>query len=158
MAPRKTTAKKKAGSKVKAKAKKTVKKAVKKVAKKATKKTVKKVVKKAVKKAAAPKMNKKFDKALTRSQQYATISEVTGVAKKDVQTVLECLEPMIAAHLKGVGEVSLAGLMKVKVVRKPATKARKGVNPFTGEPTIFKAKPARNVIKIRPLKKLKDTV
>ena len=71
---------------------------------------------------------------------------------------MECLEPMIAAHLKGAGEISIAGLMKIKVVRKPATKARKGINPFTGEPTIFKAKPARNVIKVRPLKKLKDTV
>jgi nucleoid DNA-binding protein len=48
--------------------------------------------------------------------------------------------------------------MKVTVVRKPATKARKGINPFTGEETIFKAKPARNVVKIRPLKNLKDMV
>jgi len=48
--------------------------------------------------------------------------------------------------------------MKLTVVRKPATKARKGINPFTGEETMFKAKPARNVVKIRPLKNLKDMV
>ena len=65
---------------------------------------------------------------------------------------------MIASHLRGPGQITLAGLMKVVAVRKPATKARKGVNPFTGEPTIFKAKPARNVVKIRPLKKVKDLV
>jgi len=50
----------------------------------------------------------------------------------------------------------MPGLMKVKVVRKPATKARPGINPFTGEETIFKAKPARNVVKVQPLKALKD--
>jgi hypothetical protein len=48
--------------------------------------------------------------------------------------------------------------MKLVVQRKPATKARRGINPFTGEETIFKAKPARNVVKIRPLKNLKDMV
>ena len=46
--------------------------------------------------------------------------------------------------------------MKLKVVRKPATKARKGSNPFTGEETMFKAKPARNLVKVRPLKKVKE--
>ena len=53
---------------------------------------------------------------------------------------------------------NVPGLMKIKVVRKPATKARKGINPFTGEETMFKAKPARNVVKVTPLKALKDMV
>ncbi|MBP7835165.1 HU family DNA-binding protein [Candidatus Saccharibacteria bacterium] len=100
----------------------------------------------------------KIDKALTRSQQIAYISEQTELSKKDVTAVIECFEPMIASHLRGPGEITLAGLMKVVAVRKPATKARKGINPFTGEPTIFKAKPARNVVKIRALKKVKDLV
>ena len=56
------------------------------------------------------------------------------------------------------GQFILPGLMKIEVKRKPATKARKGINPFTGEETMFKAKPARNVVKVRPLKKLKDMV
>ena len=59
---------------------------------------------------------------------------------------------------RGPGIYTIPGLMKLTVVRKPATKARKGINPFTGEETVFKAKPARNVIKIRPLKNLKDMV
>lgn len=100
----------------------------------------------------------KISKALTRSQQIAYISEQTSLSKKDVAAVLECFEPMIASHLRGPGQITLAGLMKVVAVRKPATKARKGINPFTGEPTVFKAKPARNVVRIRPLKKVKDLV
>jgi len=100
----------------------------------------------------------KVSKALTRSQQIAYIAEQTQLSKKDVTAVIECFEPMIASHLKGPGQITLAGLMKVVAVRKPATKARKGINPFTGEPTTFKAKPARNVVKIRALKKVKDLV
>ena len=59
---------------------------------------------------------------------------------------------------KGSGAYTVPGLMKLVVQRKPATKARPGINPFTKEETIFKAKPARNVVKIRPLKNLKDMV
>lgn len=108
--------------------------------------------------AASPAKSMKISKALTRAQQIAYISEQTSLSKKDVTSVIECFEPMIASHLRGPGQITLAGLMKVVAVRKPATKARKGVNPFTGEPTVFKAKPARNVVRIRPLKKVKDLV
>jgi nucleoid DNA-binding protein len=68
------------------------------------------------------------------------------------------LSNIIELHVKkrSVGQFTLPGLLKVQVVNKPATKARKGINPFTGEETVFKAKPARNVVKVRPLKKLKD--
>lgn len=100
----------------------------------------------------------KISKALTRTQQIAFIAEQAAISKKDVTAVIDCIEPMIASHLRGPGQITFAGLMKLIAVRKPATKARKGVNPFTGEPTVFKAKPARNVVKIRPLKKVKDLV
>lgn len=113
--------------------------------------------KKAAKPASTPKAFR-VSTPLTRTQQVAYISETTGLTSKQVKSVIECFEPMIASHLKGPGQITLAGLMKVVAVKKPATKARKGINPFTGEPTIFKAKPARNVIKIRPLKKVKDLV
>lgn len=115
-----------------------------------------KVVKAVKKPVAAKKL--KISKALTRTQQIAYIAEQTLLSKKDVTAVMEAFEPMIASHLQGPGQITLAGLMKVVAVRKPATKARKGVNPFTGEPTVFKAKPARNVVRIRPLKKVKDLV
>lgn len=100
----------------------------------------------------------KVTKAMTRAQQIGKISEDTTLAKKEVNQVIDTMETLISSHLKGPGEISLAGLMKIVIVRKPATKARKGINPFTGEEMMFKAKPARNVVKIRPLKKLKDMV
>ena len=74
--------------------------------------------------------------------------------------VLDELGGLIGNNLskKGPGVFNVPGLMKVKVVRKEATPEREGINPFTKEPTIFKAKPARNVVKILPLKGLKDMV
>ena len=98
--------------------------------------------------------------AMTKSQLLAEIAESTELSKKQVQSVFDELAEIIERHIKkrGVGHFTMPGLMKVTVTRKKATKARKGINPFTGEETIFKAKPARNVVKIRPLKKLKDMV
>jgi len=96
--------------------------------------------------------------AMTKAQLYAHIAEATGVARKDVGAVFEELNNVIGRHVKknGIGQFKLAGLMKVKVVRKPATKSRKGVNPFTGEEMMYKAKPARNVVKVQALKALKE--
>ena len=154
---------KKATKKVvkKATKKKVVKKATKKVAKKATKKVAKKpAAKKAVaKKPAAKKGFDKVAKTRTKSQVMTVLSEKTGLSKKDVSGVFETLGDLIGFDLKkGPGTFTVPGLMKVVVVRKPAVKARKGVNPFTGESMMFKAKPARNVVKVRALKGLKDMV
>jgi len=132
--------------------KKTVKKA-------ATKK--KAVAKRSVAKAAAPaKTIKPIKEAMNKTALYASIAESTAVSKKDVAKVFDALADVLNGHIKknAVGSFTVPGLFKVKTVRKPATKARKGINPFTGEETVFKAKPARNVVKIRPLKNLKDMV
>ncbi len=95
---------------------------------------------------------------LTKGQLTKTLSDMTGLGGKDIKNVLGALEQVIEAHIKSRGPqvFNLAGLAKIKVIRKPATKARKGINPFTGEPTVFKAKPARNVVKVLALKKLKE--
>jgi len=118
--------------------------------------------KKAKKKAAAKKVApvKSFKEPMTKSALYMSISEKTGLKKKDVVAVFDELTAIINGHVKknAAGIFTMPGLMKVKVVRKPATKARKGINPFTGEPTVFKAKPARNVVKILALKALKEMV
>lgn len=116
--------------------------------------------KKAPAKKAAPKITGAKGKARTKSDVQATIAEHVGISKKEVAAVFETMGGLIAADLKkgNVGTFNVPGLMKVTVQRKPATKARKGINPFTGEPTVFKAKPARNVVKVRPLKGLKDMV
>ena len=80
------------------------------------------------------------------------------LAKKQVSDVFESLGGVVKKSLKGSGLFTLPGLLKMKVVKKPATKARKGINPFTKEPTVFKAKPARKVLKIRAVKAAKDAL
>ncbi|MDH5388860.1 MAG: HU family DNA-binding protein [Gammaproteobacteria bacterium] len=129
----------------------------------AKKKAVKKkaVKKKAVKKAVAPAKNiKAISTAYTKTQLFLHIAEDTGIARKDVAKVFESLSDVIEGHVKnrGAGEFKIPGLMKVKINKKPATKARKNVpNPFKpGELMDVKAKPARKVVKVLPLKGLKD--
>ncbi|MCA9229261.1 MAG: HU family DNA-binding protein [Planctomycetales bacterium] len=99
-------------------------------------------------------------KPMSKSEILASLSESTGLSKKEVASVFDGLSGLIGKNLskRGPGVFTIPGLSKFKVVRKPATKARKGINPFTKEETIFKAKPARNVVKILPLKALKDMV
>lgn len=99
-------------------------------------------------------------KAPTKTEIYSNIANSTGLTKKDVANVFEALQGEIKKSLgrNGAGQFAIPGLAKIMVQRKPATKARKGINPFTGEATTFKAKPARNAIKVRPLKNLKDMV
>ncbi len=96
----------------------------------------------------------------TKTEIYSNISESTGLSKKDVGAIFDALNDEIAKALskKGPQSFTLPGLCKIVVQNKPATPEREGVNPFTGEKTMFKAKPARNVVKVRPLKKLKDMV
>ena len=97
-------------------------------------------------------------RVLSKSEIIGAIAENTALSKKQVNAVFAALSDQISSAVgkKGPGVFALPGLVKIKVVHKPATKARKGINPFTKQETIFKAKPARNVIKVRPLKALKD--
>jgi nucleoid DNA-binding protein len=114
----------------------------------------------ATKKQAPAKNNPAAKTAMTKSAILDEIAGNTGLSKKQVSSVFDELTTLIERHIKkgAVGQFALPGLMKIEVKRKPATKARKGINPFTGEETMFKARPARNVVKIRPLKKVKDMV
>ncbi|NYZ69647.1 HU family DNA-binding protein, partial [Endozoicomonas sp. SM1973] len=88
----------------------------------------------------------------------AELAANTGLTKKEVTAVLDELTDLMERHIKkrGCGEFTLPGLMKIVTKKKPATKARKGVNPFTGEEMMFKAKPASVQVKVTPLKRLKD--
>lgn len=130
------------------------------MATKRTKKKAKAKAKAKVKKATTAKKVTALKKAMTKSAIMTEISGKTGLTKKQVVSVFDETAILIERHIKkgGAGQFSLPGLLKIEVKRKPATKARKGINPFTGEETIFKAKPARNVVKVRPLKKVKDMV
>ncbi len=166
-AAKKTVAKKAPAKKAPAKKKVAAKKApVKKaVAKKAPAKKVaaKKVVaKKAAPKKAPAKAPKKKTTAIkekmTKSQLFTEIGEATDLSRKQVAAVFDELESLVGRSIckRGLGEFTVPGLMKVTTVKKPAKKARKGVNPFTGEEQMFKAKPASIAVKVRPLKKLKE--
>ena len=94
----------------------------------------------------------------SKTQILDQIAASTELSRKQVAAVLDSLTEVIEGHLKknAVGEFVRPGLMKISTVRKPAVKARKGISPFTKEEVMFKAKPATTVVKVRPLKKLKD--
>ncbi|HSW94200.1 MAG TPA: HU family DNA-binding protein [Gammaproteobacteria bacterium] len=95
---------------------------------------------------------------LTKGGIVKALMDMTTLSRKDIAAVLDGIGTLIELHVKsrGPGKFVMPGLMKVSVVKKPATPARKGRNPFTGEEVMFKAKPARRVIKIRALSKLKE--
>ncbi len=95
---------------------------------------------------------------LSKTALIQTIADDLEMTRKDVKAVLESLATVGYKEMKKNGEFLLPGFAKFVVVKKPATKARKGINPFTKEPTVFKAKPARKIIKARPVKAAKDAV
>jgi DNA-binding protein HU-beta len=96
--------------------------------------------------------------APTKSEVLTQISKDTALSRKQVASVFESLNGVIKKSLRGNGLFTLPGLLKLKVVKKPATKAREGINPFTGEKMTFKAKPASKKVRALPLKSLKGFV
>jgi nucleoid DNA-binding protein len=110
--------------------------------------------------ALAPKKKKTtaIKEKMTKSQLFTEIGEATDLSRKQVAAVFDELESLVGRSIckRGLGEFTVPGLMKVTTVKKPAKKARKGINPFTGEEQMFKAKPASIAVKVRPLKKLKE--
>ena len=109
------------------------------------------------KKAAEAKKMKPVKSKLSKSQVFKALAEDSGMAESEVKKVLGSLERLIEANIceQGYGQFTLPGLMKVTTVRRPAIKARRGINPFTKEETWFKAKPASTGVRIRALKKMK---
>jgi len=99
-------------------------------------------------------------KSRSKSDIFGALAESNELTRKQISSVFEELSGLISSDIgkRGPGVFTVPGLMKITVVRKPATKARKGINPFTGEEMMFKAKPARNVVKVRALKGLKEMV
>lgn len=101
----------------------------------------------------------KANKPMSKSEIAVRLSEATGLNKAQISGVFESLSELVGEQLsKGPGVFTLPGLLKIKVVRKPAVPERTGINPFTKEPTVFKAKPARNQVKLQALKNLKQMV
>ena len=120
-------------------------------------KSVKKAARKPAKKS-APKAPQSIKTVLTKSALVAHLADAAQVAAKDARALLAALEETIRVSIskKGPRTFMLPGLLKITVTNVPAKKARKGINPFTGEETVFKAKPATMKVKVRPMKKLKD--
>ena len=99
-------------------------------------------------------------KSLTKTEIITALAETSELTKQQVTSLLDGLAGLIGKNLgqDGPGVFTIPGLMKLTVVHKPATEEREGVNPFTKEPTVFKAQPASKKVKIQPLKALKDLV
>ena len=99
-------------------------------------------------------------KPMAKSAVYAALAEKTGLSRKQVGQVFDALSDLLKKELgkKGPKVVAIPGLLKIKVINKPPVPERKGINPFTKQEQVFKAKPARNVVKALALKGLKDMV
>ena len=110
--------------------------------------------------ASAPATAAARPKPATKAEVINNLADKTGLGKKEVTSVFSALGELVAKELgkKGPGVFVLPGMLKLKVIRKPATKAKQGINPFTKEPMTIKAQPARNVVRALPLKSLKESV
>ena len=99
-------------------------------------------------------------KRMSKSQFVSALAEKSGLNRKQATSALDTINSMVAQQLgkRGPGEVLIPGLLKLNVVDKPATKKHEGVNPFTKEPMTYQAKAAHKVIRVRPLKALKDAI
>jgi DNA-binding protein HU-beta len=95
---------------------------------------------------------------MSKSEFLSTLADRTGLNKKQAAGAMDAVMMIVTEQLKANGEVTIPGVIKLIVSEKPATEERPGINPFTKEPTIIKAKPARKVVKARPVKALKDAV
>merc|ERR1712014_454268 len=96
--------------------------------------------------------------AMTATATYKSVAESTGLKTSAVKGAVEAMLGVAATELKKTGSFKIAGMLNLKLKSKPATPARKGVNPFTKEPCVFKAKPASKKVKAIPMKKLKQLV
>ncbi len=103
---------------------------------------------------------RKSQRGRTKSETFKKVADEANLTRKQVASVFDNLVKLVKEDMgkRGPGVFTIPGLLKIKRVFKPATKEREGINPFTKLPAIFKAKPARNVVKAQPLKSLKDMV
>merc|ERR1711865_118706 len=111
---------------------------------------------KAMKKAMKTMKAMKAGGAMTQSAVFQKVAETTGLKAKDTKAVVDTLLAVAASEVKKSGSFKLAGMLNLKLKQKPARTARKGVNPFTKEPCVFKAKPASKTVRVYPMKKLKE--
>merc|ERR1711898_17080 len=104
----------------------------------------------------ARKASMKAGGAMTQTGVFQSVGETTGLKTKEVKGVVEALMGVAVEQVKKSGSFKLAGMLNMKLKNKPATKVKKGINPFTKEPCVFKAKPASKTVKCFAMKKLKE--
>merc|ERR1712196_359394 len=97
-------------------------------------------------------------KAMTATQACSSVASSTGLKAKDVKAVVASYMSIAAGQLKKNGSFKFVGALNLKLKKKAATPARKGINPFTKEPCVFKAKPASKTVRALPMKKLKEMI
>jgi nucleoid DNA-binding protein len=105
-------------------------------------------------------VKKSSAKGRTKSEMFKQLAEATSLSRKQVAALFDSLAQVIKEDLgkKGPGICTIPGLLKIKRLHKEAVPAHEGINPFTKQPMMYKAKPARNVVKAYPLKGLKEMV
>ena len=96
--------------------------------------------------------------AMTANAAIGAVAEKAGLKSKDVKAVVTAYMEVAATEIKKNGKFKFGGCLNLKLKKKPATAARKGVNPFTKEPCVFKAKPASKTVRAYAMKKLKEMV
>jgi nucleoid DNA-binding protein len=107
---------------------------------------------------AAKKTEKKLG-SISKNALINAVVEATGdVSRKQVKSIIDALADVAYKELKKAGVFTMPGFAKFRVVKKPATKARQGINPFTKQPTTFAAKPASKSVRARPIKSIKDAM
>merc|ERR1712188_248765 len=95
---------------------------------------------------------------LTQTQVIASVAETNGLKNKQVKGVIDALFSVACGEIKKNGNFKLAGMLNLKLKKKPASPAKKGINPFTKEPCVFKAKPASKTVRALAMKKLKEAL
>ena len=111
-----------------------------------------------MKKAMKAMKSMKTSNVMTTTAAYGSVAETCGLKTKDVRAVMEGIVAVAAEQLKKNGSFKIAGALNLKLKKKPARPARKGVNPFTKEPCVFKAKPASKTVRALPMKKFKEMI
>jgi DNA-binding protein HU-beta len=107
----------------------------------------------------AQKKTEKKPSSLSKSALInAVVQEVGEISRKEVKTIIEKLSEVAYKELKKNGIFTMPGFAKFRVVKKPATKSREGINPFTKQPMTFAAKPASKSVRARAIKSIKDSV
>ena len=96
--------------------------------------------------------------ALTQTQFADAVAERSGLSRADAKRALAALEEVVLDEIGNAEKVKIGGIVQLTVRVKPATKARQGRNPATGEETTIAAKPASVDVRARALAKTKQAL